>query len=137
MNNARHIFRHYLVFALLAVSLGLMMFVFALRSPGAQRAAQTFSGVKMTTNLLPPGATSSNVFNAKLTEPAPHAVKLAWFQSTNAAGDVCRGWQIMESTNLRTWTVAATITNTNGRGGWFTNSFTSSANPAFWKVGAW
>ena len=60
MNTARHIFRHYLVFALLAVSLGLMMFVFALRSYGAQRAAQTFSGVKLTTNLLPPGATSSN-----------------------------------------------------------------------------
>ena len=101
----------------------------------AQRAAQTFDGVKMATiNPLPiDSPLIVGARNAELTAPAPHFVTLEWYQSGNVLRHV-----IEESGSpLGPWEVVAVRYNdfifadTT-----FAVSFTSSRNPSFWRVAA-
>ena len=148
--NPRH---PHLVFALLAISLGLMLVVVACRVNGAQRSAQTFDGVKMKSS-LPPMPDDPPFQSTSLHAPAPplvmtNVITLTWTQTNNAIGWTCSGWVIEESNDLRTWAVVKSIPNTNNKAFMrltntypaafmrLTNSFTSSANPAFWRVGTW
>ena len=137
--NPRH---PHLVFALLALALCLMLFVVACRVNGAQRSAQTFDGVKMKSS-LPPMPDDPAFQSTSLDAPAPplvmtNAITLAWTQTNNAIGWTCNGWVIEESNDMRTWTAVKSLTNTYPAAFMrLTNSFTSSANPAFWRVGTW
>ena len=101
----------------------------------AQRAAQTFEGVKMQTiNPMPiDSPLIVGARNAELTAPAPHVVTLEWYQPGNVLRNV-----IEESDSpLGPWEVVAVRYNdfifadTT-----FAVSFTSSRNPSFWRVAA-
>lgn len=102
----------------------------ALAVSAAQRAAQTFDGVKMAA-LWP--APAPQMRNAELTAPAPHVVTLEWYQPGNVLRHI-----IEESGDPRgPWEVVAVrwndfiYANTT-----FSVSFVSQRNPAFWRVAA-
>ena len=104
-------------------------------APAAQRAAQTFEGVKMA-NINPPMIDSPLIVgarNAELTAPAPHIVTLEWYQPGNVLRHV-----IEESGSpLGPWEVVAVRWNDFIRADTtFAVSFTSNRNPAFWRVAA-
>ena len=95
----------------------------------AQRAAQTFEGVKMVVGSpLIIGAR-----NAELTAPAPHTVTLEWYQP----GNVLRHVVEESGSPLGPWEVVAVRWNDFIRADTtFAVSFTSNRNPAFWRVAA-
>ena len=130
------------LYALIALSLGLVLFVIACRVNGAQRAALTFDGAKMKSS-LPPIPDDPAFQSTSLAAPTPplvmtNVITLTWTQTNNAIGWTCSGWVIEESNDLRTWAVVKSIPNTNNKAFMrLTNTFTSTSNPAFWRVGAW
>lgn len=102
----------------------------AFTASAAQRAAQTFDGVKMA-SIWP--APASMMRNVELTAPAPHVVTLEWYQEGNVLRHV-----IEESSDPRgPWEIVAVrwndfiYANTT-----FSTSFVSNRNPAFWRVAA-
>ena len=113
--------------------LAFLLCAFALNA--GQRAAQTFEGIKMASiNPLPiDSPLIVGARNAALTAPAPHVVTLEWYQPGNVLRHV-----IEESGSpLGPWEVVAVRWNDFLFGNTsFSVSFTSTRNPAFWRVAA-
>ena len=112
-----------------------LFLISALVVGAAQRAAQTFDGVKIQTiNPMPiDSPLIVGARNAELTAPAPHTVTLEWYQP----GNVLRHVIEESSSPLGPWEVVAVRWNDFIRADTtFAVSFTSNRNPAFWRVGA-